>query len=80
MRRYLLALALFLLLAADLGWKAWSERPYVVTGWEYRRDPVVVRVSYTLPGGGVGHLDTIPSEECGGRLGLGYTIPKACQE
>ena len=50
MRRYLLALALVLLLAADLGWKAWSERPYIVTGWSYVDDEVSVQ--YRVPGGG----------------------------
>lgn len=56
MRRYLLALALVLLLAADLGWKAWSERPYIVTGYgsNIGDEPPSLVVRYRVPGGGTG--------------------------
>ena len=58
--RYLLALALVLLLAADLGWKAWSERPYIVTGIgkETQGGNGYLTTHYTLPGGGVGEWRT----------------------
>ena len=69
MRRYLLALALVLLLTADLGWKAWSERPYIVTGWSHgwSGDVSDVSVQYTVPGGG-----TATSRELGGV----WTVPR----
>lgn len=58
MRRYLLALTLVLLLAADLGWKAWSERPYIVTGISSVRSGTPgffqLTARYTLPNKGVG--------------------------
>lgn len=58
MRRYLLALALVLLLAADLGWKAWNERPYVVTAWNVDTSERQTNgiIEYRLPGGGVSQV------------------------
>ena len=83
MRRYLLALALSLLLAADLGWKAWSERPYIVTGYGISTlgQNRAFYVEYRLPGGGTGKwhqdasLDVVAY--CYYTARIGSTIP-AC--
>ena len=84
MTRYLLALALVLLLAADLGWSAWSERPYIVTGHGVvpAGEGRAFRVQYTLPGGGEGTWqlpvssgDSGPIDDCWSLARIGSTIP-----
>lgn len=86
MHRYLLALALVLLLAADLGWKAWSERPYIVTGYGVVAvgDGRAATVQYRLPGGGTGEWRVLVTstggsagvvETCALRARIGSNIP-----
>lgn len=41
------------MLAADLGYRAWSNRPYVVTGYAASHEGDLT-VEYTLPQGGRG--------------------------
>ena len=78
-RRALVIVLLLALLAVRL----WDSRPYVVTGWEYTNlsgEPLM-RISYRLPGGGIGHLDrAVIFTACIGKVAVGYTIPKACAE
>ena len=80
-RRYLLALALSLLLAADLGWKAWSDRPYIVTGYGLTMlgGSRAFYVEYRLPGGGTGKwqhtVDNDYSYPCWSVARIGSTIP-----
>ena len=73
--RYLIAALLVVILAADLGWKAWSERPYVVTGYAALQNDVSVH--YTLPAGGVGEIrvPAVVGQYCWGRVEIGKPLP-----
>ena len=82
-RRYLLALALSLLLAADLGWKAWNGRPtepYIVTQWGYSNGDGLIK--YSLPGGGTGEvripaiMESEKSGECWRHATIGQPLPQ----
>ena len=85
-RLYLIVALLVVLLAADLGWKAWSERPYLVTGYSVvaAGSGTARRTEFRLPGGGVGQWqvslpqdNTVPSPQalCWSRARIGSTIP-----
>ena len=85
-RRHLLAALLIAILAADLGWKAWQGRAYVVTGYGYGAvgDGRAFTVEYTLPGGQRGEWKVpVPLErtteskvyQCWKQARIGFTIP-----
>jgi hypothetical protein len=80
--RYLLAAILTLLLLADVGWNAWSERPYVVTGysWVLGTGGGVVSVQYRVPGGHEGEWRAPAgyqqTRDCWEQAHIGKAIPR----
>lgn len=81
--RYLLATLLVVILVADLGYKAWRERPYVVTGSsvEQSGQDLYVAVRYTLPASGTGEwrrqAKGAGATRCWGTARVGQLLP-AC--
>ena len=73
--RYLIAALLVVILLADIGWKTWNERPYIVTGYSIQelapgRSDVLLTVRYSLPRGNEGRWEVIS--------GTGANQPYAC--
>lgn len=73
---------LLVILAADLGWKAWSARPYIVTGISSGLVSNSQRLSvrYTLPGGATNGLWEADGREpgdfwCWDKAEVGKRIP-----
>lgn len=78
--RYVLIALLVVLLAADLGYRAWSHRPYIVTAW--RVETGFVTVQYTVPSGGTADWRFSTSgdslkyvTDCMPRVEVGKAIP-----
>ncbi|TAK76003.1 MAG: hypothetical protein EPO16_07995 [Dehalococcoidia bacterium] len=74
---------LILILAVDLGWKSWSERPYLVTGVGVAsagEEGRAYYVNYRVPGGGTGEWRALTplapdAFACWSISRIGSTIP-----
>lgn len=82
--RYLIAALLLVLLVADVGWKAWETRPYVVTGFDrtFVGNNVFERIHYRVPGGGVGTVlypASPAGAKCTDKAAVGYSLPVECR-
>jgi len=83
MARYFVVAVLLAVLVADLGYRAWSQRPYVVTEWsiDYSRSQAAGLIRYRLPGGGIGTVilpaifQYSPSGNCWEKARIGQALP-----